>query len=86
MDMVQKNERLLAPFIIARLGQMVPLLEDDSPLVDEELRPVEQARDSIRTTIDHLSSQHSHLAEVLARVYKLTEVWNEDMNWIWRLK
>ena len=74
MDMVQKNERLLDRFTKARLGQMVPLLEEDSPQVDEELRREEQARDSIRTTIDHLSSQHSHLAEVLARVYKLTEV------------
>ena len=72
--MVQKNERLLDRFTKARLGQMVPLLEEDSPQVDEELRREEQARDSIRTTIDHLSSQHSHLAEVLARVYKLTEV------------
>jgi hypothetical protein len=74
MDVVQKNERLLDRFTKARLGQMVPLLEEDAPQVEEELRREEQARESIRATIDHLSSQHTHLGEVLARVFKLTEV------------
>ena len=74
MDMVQKNSRLLDRFTKARLGQMAPLLDEDGPSVDEELRKESQARDSIRASIEHLSGQHNHLAEVLARVYKLTEV------------
>lgn len=74
MDMVQKNSRLLDRFTKARLGQMAPLLDEDGPSVDEELRKENQARDSIRASIEHLSGQHNHLAEVLARVYKLTEV------------
>jgi len=53
---------------------MAPLLDEDGPSVDEELRKESQARDSIRASIEHLSGQHNHLAEVLARVYKLTEV------------
>ena len=74
MDMVQKNARLLDRFTKARLGQMAPLLEEDGPAVEEELKREENARDAIRASIEHLSSQHSHLAEVLSRVYKLTEV------------
>jgi hypothetical protein len=53
---------------------MAPLLEEDAPSVEEELRRESNARDAIRASIDHLSSQHSHLAEVLQRVFKLTEV------------
>jgi coiled-coil domain-containing protein 40 len=74
MDMVQKNARLLDRFTKARLGQMAPLLDEDTPSVEEDLRRETNARESIRASIDHLSGQHAHLAEVLARVYKLTEV------------
>ena len=74
MDMTQKNQRLLDRYTKTRLGQQPPIMPGDQAIIDEEFRREEMTRDAVRSTIDHLAGQHPHLAEVLGRVMRLTEV------------